>query len=111
MMGASALAPLRRFRPVLMRAQPSLSSAWGGSGEADGLGEGSGDEDGSAESVGSANDGEGLGSVDATGDEGVGVTDAAAPSPPRAFRTASRSPVTAMARIPTAMTKKSLTRS
>ncbi|HEX6474225.1 MAG TPA: hypothetical protein VF114_03945, partial [Candidatus Limnocylindria bacterium] len=77
----------RRFRPLFRTAHPWASSAcgaWLGSDEADG--EASAEEDGSGESLVSAIDAEGLGSVDATEDDGVGVADAAAPSPPRTAR-------------------------
>ena len=90
-----------------MRAQPSASSAWGGSlglADADDVGEGATD-DGSGDEVGSS---DGLDSVE---DEGLGVADATAPSPSGPFTNISSSTVTMTAKTATAMTSESLSRS
>ena len=85
-----------------MRAQPCVSSACGGSlgtADADGVGEASTEADGSTEEVGS--DVVGLGSREASDDEGLGDADAAAPSAGPPFTRISSNAVTMIAKSAT----------
>ena len=92
-------------------AQPSASSAWGGSvgaADADEVGEGSTDDDGSTDEVGST-DGDGLEA--GADDDGLRGGDATAASPSSPFTNMSRSAVTMTAKTATAMTRESFSRS